>query len=48
MFVYQPTFSTIKIQDTNTKYVIDWRSKGAYVTDIVPIKETILYLTKKN
>ena len=31
-FVYQPTFSTIKYRDTNTKYIIGWKSKGGYVT----------------
>ena len=39
MFVYQPTFSTKKSQDTNAEYVVGWRSKGVYVTDLVPIKK---------
>ena len=39
MFVYQPTFSTIKSQETNAEYVLGWRSKGVYVTDLVPIKK---------
>ena len=38
MFVYQPTFSTIKYQDINTEDVIGWKSKEVYVTDLVPIK----------
>ena len=42
MFVYQPTFSTIKYRDTNTEYVIGWKSKGVYVTDPVPIKSNFL------
>ena len=42
MFVYQPRFSTMKYQDTNTRYVIGWKSKGVYVTDLVPIKNNSL------
>ena len=42
MFVYQPTFSAMKYQNTNTKYLIGWKSKGVYVTDLVPIKSNSL------
>ena len=42
LFVYQPTFSAMKYQNTNTKYVIGWKSKWVYVTDLVPIKSNSL------
>ena len=28
MFVYQPTFSMMKYKNTNTEYIICWKSKG--------------------
>ena len=28
MFVYQPTFSMMKYKNTNTEYIISWKSKG--------------------
>ena len=30
IFVYQPTFNTIKYKKANTEYIISWISKGVY------------------
>ena len=42
LFVYQPTFSTIKYHNTITEYVISWRSKILYTTNLAPINNYLL------
>ena len=42
MFVYQPTFSTIKDNNTRPEYVISWRSKGLYITKLPPVNNDLL------
>ena len=37
MFVYQPTFNTIKCKNTSTEYVITWKSKRVYNSKLVAI-----------
>ena len=51
MFVYQPTFSTIKYHNTRIEYTISWRSKVLYIIDLIPINNDLLsnikYFNKK-
>ena len=42
MFVYQPTFSTIKDNNTRPEYVISWRSKGLYTIKLPPVNNDLL------
>ena len=42
MFVYQPTFSMIKYHNTKTKQISSWRSKGVYITKVIPINNDSL------
>ena len=42
MFIYQPTFSMIKYHNTRTEYIISCRSKGVYITKLIPIKNDYL------
>ena len=37
MFVYQPTFNTIKCKNTSTEYVITWKSKRVYNSKLTAI-----------
>ena len=40
MFVYEPTFSTIKHH--NTEYIISWRTKRLYTTKLTSISNGLL------
>ena len=42
MFAYQPTFNTIKDNNTRSEYVISWRSKGLYTTKLPPVNNDLL------
>ena len=42
LFVYQPTFSTIKYHNTRTEYLISWRSKILYTTNLTPTNSYLL------
>ena len=46
MFIYQSTFSMIKYHNIRAEYIISWRSKGVYITKLVPIKNDSLPNTK--
>ena len=38
MFVYQATFSTLALkEDKNSEYVIVWKSKGLFKTELYPL-----------
>ena len=51
MFVYQPTFNTIKKNNTNTEYVTGWKSEGVYNSQLKPLNcnffSNIKYFNKK-
>ena len=42
MFVYQPTFNTMKKKKDNTKYFIDWKWKGVYNSKLTPLHGALL------
>ena len=35
MFVYQPTFNTLKYKNMSTEYIISWKSKGIYNSKLI-------------
>ena len=42
MFVYEPTFSTIKHHNTRAEYIISWRTKRLYTTKRTSISNDLL------
>ena len=46
IFVYQPTFTTIKYYHTRTEYIITWQSKEVYITKLASLKNGSLLNTK--
>ena len=42
MFVYEPTFSTIKHHNTTAEYIIIWRTKRLYTTKLTSISNDLL------
>ena len=42
MFVYQPTFSTLKYKKTSTECVISWKSKGVYNSKLTGLNSDFL------
>ena len=42
MFIYQPTLSMIKYHNTRTEDIISCRSKGVYITKLIPVKNDYL------
>ena len=37
MFVYQPTFNTIKYRNMSTQYTISWKLKGVYNSKLIAL-----------
>ena len=51
MFVYQPTFNTVKYKNMNNVYVISWKSKGTHNSNLIAVNSdfvpNIKYFNKK-
>ena len=51
MFVYQPTFKTIKYKNTNIEYITEWISNGLYNSRLNALNSDFLlnikYFTKR-
>ena len=37
MFVYQPTLSMLELKEDNIEYIIAWKSKGLFKSNLKPI-----------
>ena len=52
MFVYQPTFNTLKYKNMSSEYVISWKSNGVYNSKLTELNSnfflTLSILRKKN
>ena len=47
MFVYQPTLDTLELkQEKGTDYIIGWKSKGVYTSQLKPLHISFLHSIK--